>query len=315
MSFDQILGHDRPLRVLHRALATGRVAHAYLFWGPDGVGKERVATALAATLLCADPEALARGGACGACGPCRKVAGGSHPDLHVLAPRGASLPIADVRAFQESLSYQAFERGRKVAIIRDAFRMTREAANALLKTLEEPPAGTHIVLLAHHRNQLLPTLVSRCQSLRFDAIPEDAVRRLLEAGGMDAAAAQTLARSSGGCPGTVWGQDPQAFAAVAEEAGQAWTLLVRARASERLALAARWASDREELPRRLDALERVLVVRMRESGRSGRSDGEALATLGALGRVRGLIEHNVNAELALDAFFLGALDRPWEDHL
>jgi DNA polymerase-3 subunit delta' len=315
MSFEQILGHDRPVRVVRRALATGRVPHAYLFWGPDGVGKERVAAELGAALLCLDTGALSRGEACGACGACRKVAAGSHPDLHLLAPRGASLPISEVRGLQESLSYQAFERGRKVAIIRDAYRLTREAANALLKTLEEPPAGTHIVLLAHHRNQLLPTLVSRCQSLRFDPIPEDAVRRLLEAGGMGEAAAETLARAAGGCPGAVWGQDPEALAAMGEEAAQAWAYLGQGGAADRLAFAARWAADREELPRRLDALERALVARMREAGRDGRSEGGVLSALGALGRVRGLIEHNVNAELALDAFFLGALERPWEDHL
>ncbi len=315
MSFDQILGHERPVQVLRRALVTGRVPHAYLFWGPDGVGKERAARELAAALLCGDPEALSRGEACGVCGACRKALTGSHPDLHLLAPKGASLPIADVRTLQETLSFQAFERGRKVAIIRDAFRMTREAANALLKTLEEPPAGTHLVLLAHHRNQLLPTLVSRCQSLRFDPIPEDAVRRLLEAEGVEAGAAQVLAEVSGGCPGSVWGQAPETFAATGEEADQAWAFRGGASAADRLALAARWAANREELPRRLDALERLLARKMREAGQAGRADADVLAGMGALGQVRGLIDHNVNTELALDAFFLGALDGPWEDHL
>ncbi|MEW6489357.1 MAG: DNA polymerase III subunit delta' [Thermodesulfobacteriota bacterium] len=315
LSFASILGHERPLKVLRRALATGRVPHAYLFWGPDGVGKETVAAAWAQVLLCADPEAVGRAEACGRCGPCRKAAAGSHADLHRVVPGGTSIPIAEVRALQEALAYRSFERGRKVAIIRDAFRMTREASNALLKTLEEPPPGTHIVLLAHHRNQLLPTLVSRCQSLRFDPIPEEDVRRLLEAGGTAAQAAQAMARSAGGCPGAVWGREPEAFEAVEEEAREVWTDWERAPASERFARAARWAADRGELGRRLDALEDLLAARLREGARAGRVDGSAAAALDGLARVRHLVDRNVNVELALDAYFLGALDAPWEEAL
>ena len=167
MPFSSVTGHERPLRVLRRVLASGRVPHAQLFWGPDGVGKERVANDFAEVLLCANGGALASGAACGVCPSCVKCAGGAHPDLHLLVAQKASISVDDVRRLQESLSYQAFERGRKVAIIRDSFRMTREASNALLKTLEEPPSGVYLVLLAHQRNQLLPTLVSRCQALRF----------------------------------------------------------------------------------------------------------------------------------------------------
>ncbi|MHB8763977.1 MAG: DNA polymerase III subunit delta', partial [Deferrisomatales bacterium] len=222
MGFDEVVGHERPIRVLSRALASGRVPHAYLFWGPDGVGKELVARRTAQVLLCADPGALARARACGRCAPCGRVEAGSHPDLHVPVAKGASLSVAEVRTLQETLAYQAFERGRKVVILRQAFRMTREAGNALLKTLEEPPAGTHIVLLAHHRNQLLPTLVSRCQSLRFDPLPQGEVRRLLEARGLDPAAAEALAQVSGGCPGAVWGEEPDAVLALAAEAAEVW---------------------------------------------------------------------------------------------
>jgi DNA polymerase III subunit delta' len=315
MSFEAIVGHDRPLKVLRRALATARVAHAYLFWGPDGVGKETVAREVARALLCADPGALPRAAACGSCPPCRKVASGAHADLHLLAPTGSSIPIAGVRSLQEALGYQAFERGRKVAIIQDSFRLTREASNALLKTVEEPPGGTYLILLAHHRSQLLPTLVSRCQSLRFDPIPEDAVRRLLEAGGTDPGAARILAESAGGCPGAVWGQEPEAFAALEEEARRVWAGWDSASGAERFARASRWAADRGELGRRLDALEHLLAARLREGARRGEAEAGAAAAVAGLARVRSLIDHNVNAELALGALFLGALDLPWEEAL
>ena len=112
------------------------------------MGKELVARGFAQVLLCADGGALSRGASCGVCPSCVKCAGDAHPDLHLLVAQKASISVDDVRRLQETLSYQAFERGRKVAIIRDSFRMTREAANALLKTLEEPPAGVYLVLLA-----------------------------------------------------------------------------------------------------------------------------------------------------------------------
>ncbi|MDW7709092.1 MAG: DNA polymerase III subunit delta' [Deferrisomatales bacterium] len=315
MSFAEILGHDRPLKVLRRALATGRVPHAYLFWGPDGVGKEAVARGTAGVLLCRDPEALPRAAACGACAACRKAASASHADLHLLAPAGASIPIAEVRALQEALGYRSFEGGRKVVIIRDAFRLTREASNALLKTLEEPSDGTHLVLLAHHRNQLLPTLVSRCQSLRFDPIPEDAVRRLLEVGGVEPEAARRMAQGAGGAPGAVWGQEPEALAAVVDEVRQVWSGWESASAAERFGRAAQWSGARGELGRRLDALEHLLTQELRQAARRSEAAAGTAAALGGLAQVRNLVERNVNAELALGAFFLGALDRPWEEVL
>ncbi|MBI5016593.1 MAG: DNA polymerase III subunit delta' [Deltaproteobacteria bacterium] len=303
MSVSSILGHERPLRVLRRALASGRVPQAYLFWGPDGVGKELVAREVARTLLCTD--AGARAEPCGGCPSCRRVAAGEHADLHLVAAAGASVTIQEIRALQETLGYQAFERGRKVAIIRDAFRMTREASNALLKTLEEPPAGTHIVLLAHHRSQLLPTLVSRCQVLRFDPLPEALVRRLLEERGIDAGRAESLVSCSGGCPGAVLAEEPEELAALEDEVSEAWRGLQEMGAAARFALSGRWAGDKDRLGRRLDALERLVRRRVRESALRGGGDG--LGELHGLFAARRLLEQNVNAQLALDALFLGLL--------
>lgn len=313
MAFGDILGHERPLRVLRRTLASGRIPHAYLFWGPDGIGKERVAREVARCLLCADRGAVERAEACGTCGACRRVAAGDHPDLHVRAPAGSSISVAEVRSLQETLSYRAFERGRKVAIIRDAYRLTREAANALLKTLEEPPAGTHIVLLAHHRNQLLPTLVSRCQALRFDPIAVDAVKRLLVDRGVAPSAAQTMAEISGGCPGLVWDEDPEAFAAVEEEVRELAVNWDGLTATDRFAAASRWASEKDRLGARLDGLERVLRQRLREAAAR---DGECAAEVAAmecLVRARRWLDQNVNTQLALDGLFLGLGGRDEED--
>ncbi|MDF1553320.1 MAG: DNA polymerase III subunit delta' [Deferrisomatales bacterium] len=315
MTFSEVSGHQRPLRVLQRVLASGRVPHAQLFWGPEGVGKELVARALARVLLCADPGARDRGEGCGRCGPCAKCDGGSHPDLHLVVAQKASISVDDVRRLQETLAYQAFERGCKVAIIRDAFRLTREAANALLKTLEEPPAGVYLVLLAHHRNQLLPTLVSRCQALRFDPLPEAEVLRLLTERGVEAATAAAMAAVSGGCPGPVLDADPEEFLAADREAGEVVAQWGRQPAGRGFALASGWAADKDRLGTRLDGLERHLRRRAREQAVShpADADGGELDALAGLTTLRYLLERNVNAQLALDALFLGMLGHLWEE--
>ncbi len=315
MSFAAIAGHERPLRVLRRAVRADRVPHAYLFWGPEGVGKETVARELARVLLCADPGALVRAEACGACPACRKVAAGTHADLHLVVAKGASLPVAEVRTLQETLAYQAFERGRKVVILRDSFRLTREAGNALLKTLEEPVAGVHIVLLAQHRNQLLPTLVSRCQSLRFDPLPVADVGRLLRAQGVAAEAADALAAVSGGCPGTVVGEEPEAVLAREAEAREVWSRWGERRVAEGFALTSRWAGEKDRLGGRLDALEVLLRRRALEAAQAGGWDDGTLDALERLARARRLLDQNVNTQLALDTLFLGVAGRDREETL
>ncbi len=310
MPFSDILGHERPLRVLRRTLASGRVPHAYLFWGPDGVGKERVALELARVLLCRDPGALGAAEACGGCPGCRKVGAGSHPDLHLLAPQGARISVAEVRALQESLSFRAFEGGRKVAIIRDGSRLTREAANALLKTLEEPPEGTHIFLLAHHRDQLLPTLVSRCQGVRFDPIPVADVERLLTEQGVEPGLARVLAQASGGRPGAVLGDGAERFAETVREAEDLVGRWGCMSVADRLRTASAWASERELLGPRLDALEQVLGARIRETAGA---DPALLDRQQGVLRVRRWIDQNANVELALDALLLGLAGPDWED--
>jgi DNA polymerase-3 subunit delta' len=314
MGFDDIIGHERPIRVLQKTLATGRVAHAYLFWGPSGVGKEKVAREVARVLLCADPETPQRGAACGRCPACHKVDSQGHPDVHVLVAAGASISVGDVRSLQETLSYQAFERGRRVAIIREAFRMTREASNALLKTLEEPSAGTHIFLLAQHRNQILPTLVSRCQSLRFDPVPEDQVRRLLEARGMEPNTARAAAEISGGCPGAVAGEDVDALIDLEADVAETWQRWESTGVADRFALSSRWSSEKDKLVFRLDSLERCMRQSARARAAEGSMSGTAVDALGALFRVRRLLQQNVNTQLAVDSLFLG-IGAHWEEGL
>ncbi len=304
-AFDHIVGHERPIKVLGRALKTGRTAHAYLLWGPDGIGKELVALATAKLLLCKDEGALKNLTPCDNCPSCQKNDAGYHPDLHLLTPGEKKISVAEVRAFQESLYYQAFERGRKVAIIRDAFNMSREAANALLKTIEEPPKDTFILILAHHRSQLLDTLVSRCQPLRFDLLTDEAVEKLLGGRGVDPSEAKTLAALAGGSPGLALAQDLTLLTELDSEVGEISGKIGNLTPAMRLDLAERWSKDKDSLSVRLDCLERALLKRA--------GDDAALAALERLFVTRELIGRNVNLQLALDLLFGMAGDGDWEE--
>jgi DNA polymerase-3 subunit delta' len=172
-----IRGQAHAIETLHRALAQGRVHHAYLFSGPDGVGKAMAAHALAQALLCQRPVA-GTADACGRCSGCLRAASGEHPDLHVVRRREkddgsleAQLKVEQIRELQQSLTYKAYEGARRIVVLHDAERMNASTANALLKTLEEPGAETHFVLVSSAPNLLLPTILSRCQRVRFGPLP------------------------------------------------------------------------------------------------------------------------------------------------
>ncbi len=207
MSLGDVLYQSHAQRMVQRAISRDRVAHAYVFHGPDGVGKERFAIALAELLLCPDPVDRSIDGAavdavgaaqlrtgCGTCEDCQAVANGEHPDLHlVFRQLGRQHPDPTVRKRKaldigvDVLRHFVMERvvrtpirGRvKVFIIREADRLTVQAQNALLKTLEEPPGATVLMLLVTSLDKLLPTTLSRVQIVRFDALPTDFVRTRL----------------------------------------------------------------------------------------------------------------------------------------
>ncbi len=304
-NFQEIVGHDRPTKVLRRALSSGRIAHAYLFWGPDGIGKELVASKMAQALLCSHPDALDSGSACGQCPSCVKCRAGAHPDLHLVATSDKSISVKDIRQLQQTLAYRAFERGRKVVIIRDTFRITREGVNALLKTVEEPPEGTHLIFLTIHRSQLLDTLVSRCQTLRFDSLAAADVVRILGKQGMQEDVARKMADFSGGSIGVALSFDVDAATEVEQETHQLCRELEQMSVVSRFELAERWSKDKEGLSLRLQCLERHLMKR-------AATQDWALDVSERIERVRNWIDRNANVQLALDALFIGSSEGVWK---
>jgi DNA polymerase-3 subunit delta' len=197
-----ILGQPAALALLQRAIAQDRVAHAYAFVGPSGVGRRLAAVAFAQAALCP-----ARG--CGACATCRRVAAGQFPDCQIIVPtpprdnpKGTpTIRIEQIRELERAAALAPLEGARKVFVVDDAERMTLPTAQALLKTLEEPPPRTLLVLIVANPRALPPTVLSRCQRVRFGPLGEADGARLLEDRGIPPAASALLARLAQGRPG------------------------------------------------------------------------------------------------------------------
>ncbi|WP_417912163.1 DNA polymerase III subunit delta' [Candidatus Electronema sp. TJ] len=200
MPFSQIIGQTKALSLLRRALNGGRLAHGYLFTGPEGVGKSTVARALAAKLLCVQTGG---GPPCGQCPGCRKLAAGSHPDFLLLQPEGAGIKINQIRELKKALTFPPFERGMRAVIIEDAQSMGREAGNSLLKLLEEPPPDNILLLVASDAEPMLETIVSRCQVIPFVPLTDEQTAQVIRQTHPQLAPdeARLLTKLSGGCPG------------------------------------------------------------------------------------------------------------------
>ena len=195
-----IIGYQQIVGELQRTVASDRIAGAYLFVGPMGVGKETVARYFAQLIFCqqdTDPPTV-----CGTCLACRKVGSGNHPDLQFIRPEGSLLKIGQIRALQKQIIYEPFEASRKVYILTDVERMNAEAENCLLKTLEEPPASSVLILLTSNVEALLPTTRSRCQILQFHPIPtQELAEILIDRFSVAPEQATTLAIAAGGAIG------------------------------------------------------------------------------------------------------------------
>jgi DNA polymerase-3 subunit delta' len=187
MTFRAILGQEMAIGQLKGAVIHNRVNHAYLFVGPQGAGKILAAKAMAKALNCAT---RLQGDACDRCPSCRKNNGGNHPQVHFLGPSGNSIKISQVRDLQERIKYKHFD-GPYQAVIIDLFdTITPQAANSILKVLEEPPAETVFILIAGQTSGILPTILSRCQAIRFNRLTPPIIEKILLGRGVEASRAK-----------------------------------------------------------------------------------------------------------------------------
>ena len=223
-----VVGHDAAVARLRRAAAEDRPASAYLLTGAAGVGKRTLADAFAARLLCASP---ADGDACGTCAQCTRIAAGTHPDLRIVAREEdrRDVRIEQARELTRWLALRPMMATRKLAIVDDADRLNEHGQNALLKTLEEPPGSAVVLLVATRASQLLPTVRSRCQHVRLDALAPDALAAFLAVRGVAADALPVIVARAAGAPGRALAlvDDPEAEtrALVLDHLGRLATLL------------------------------------------------------------------------------------------
>ena len=189
--FSDIIGQEMAVSLLTRALEQGP-SHAYLFSGPPGVGKTEAAVAFAAGLACPD-------GGCGSCATCRRVQEGLHPDIEIVAPEGNFIRKDEITDINLHAAYRPYEAKAKVYIFLEADSFNTEAANAFLKTLEEPPGHVHFILVTDRPERLLPTIASRCQMVSFSSVASPAIAEDLSGRlGLRRPEAELLARVAGG---------------------------------------------------------------------------------------------------------------------
>jgi DNA polymerase-3 subunit delta' len=319
MPFRQIAGNRHLLELIGRAASRGTLPPSLIFAGPEGVGKRMAAVALAQLMNCLEPGKFDGLDACGACVSCKRIARRVHADILMIEPGDTgAIKIDQVREAIERSAYKPFEGRRRVVILNDAEALNAEAQNALLKTLEEPPAASTFIIVTSRPDMLLPTVLSRCQRLRFGRLSPGEVADVLmrdhEYVKNDAHAAASLADGSIGRAlegGTDEFVDAREAATELLEAvattSDPWRRLGGAKT---LAGAARGGSDREELARRLYALSSII----RDLGvLLSRADERCLANADLRARLERLLR-SFDGERALRAFSaidraLAALDR------
>ena len=319
-SFNEIIGHRQAVTTLQNALQRGKVAHAYLFYGPEGAGKTTLARIFAMAYLCG----VKADDACGECADCRRFLQGNFPDYHEIEGNGGSIKIDQVREIQREAQYTSYAGKGRVYLLRKAENLTTEAANCILKVLEEPPAGTIFILTADNPYRLLPTILSRCQQIPLRRVsPEIITGELVKRWQRSPGDARVAAMFSDGLPG-------KAISAASGEAGQAMReyvldLLQRVRkgdVTELFAIAEEMEKSKEQTGLVLDlitlwyrdqlvwitthSLEMVINSDLLDELQKGEQMGKEriMFAIGELSRARRLLAGNANLRLVLEVLLL-----------
>ena len=344
--FSTLIGNDDVKESLRHLLESGRVPGSLLFTGEEGIGKKLFALELAKAMNCRNRVSVE---ACDECSSCKRISRSTfppfgkdeddkerliwseHADVAMARPYKNIIRVKVMRELEREANFRPFEGAARIFIVEDADTMNDQAANALLKTLEEPPPTSHLILTTSNPTALLPTIRSRCQSIRFAPIPREAIETfLVEEKKFPTADAALLSRTAGGSLGRALGTDIDTYRERRDSMLEVLTALVltgdRAqllRAAEALAA----PKDRDEYERRLDALEGL--IRDAWALRLGRPDetivnGDLLKKLKSVAaelkseqagswlkqieELRGALEVNLNRKIASDALLLTMAD-------
>jgi DNA polymerase III subunit delta' len=243
-----LIGHHWAVDLLHHDLASGHLAHSYLITGADGIGKRTLALQFASALNC--QAVVEPGDFCGTCRSCRLFLRQQHVDLSLLQPETASgtITVDAVRTLLHALTLKPLEARYRIALMQNIDRANNNASNALLKTIEEPPPSSILILTAETATSLLPTVISRCRIIALRPVGEQEIlRALMDRKGLSADRALPLARRAGGRPGWAFSQleDSHADETRQEWFGM-WQSLFRQSRKERMDVAQEVAADRNQ---------------------------------------------------------------------
>jgi len=305
MKFSDITGQETIIEVLKRAIRDDRCSSAYLFAGPDGVGKKMTALAFARVLNCTG-RGKGSADACGECVSCRKISANNHPDVRIIgvAEDKKEISIEQIRDLERDVSYKPLEALKKVYIIEDANALNMAAANCLLKTLEEPPLNVVLILIASNIHGILATIRSRCQIFRFRTIPARAIQKFLrERCDQQEDKAEAIARLACGRLGEAVKYASSGIESVMEQVRRAMDMMNNYEGSQdyeaMFDLCVEINRDRESVAGFLDCLAMCLRHDFVKSPRKETRD-----RISAVLRTRDMVSRNVNPELALNGMFL-----------
>lgn len=339
--FDQLIGNDSVKKILRRLLAQKRVPNALLFAGAGGVGKKRFALELAKAFVCQNPK---NAEACDVCANCRRadnfafpktddrdafkrVIFSEHPDIGLVAPYNKNILVDAIRELETEANFRPFEAPARFFVVDEADKMNDSASNALLKTLEEPPAASYIFLISARPDALLPTIRSRCQTLRFAPIDAGEIENYLSKNKKFAAAdAALLAKLSDGSLGQAQKTDLEKFRRSRDAMLKVLeSVLIKENRSELLRIAEEMndAKNKDDFEVRLDILQTLIhdvwATRNRADAKitinvdlatdlkrfAERADSPRLAAwLAEIETLRARLAVNLNRKIALDALFM-----------
>lgn len=316
-----VVGHTAHRQELTQLAAQSKLPHTLLFTGPSGIGKKRVAQELAARLLCQDPSAIKENsnGGCGNCNACHTFASGNHPDYYLVdcadKETGAT---ARVRELLFSLNLKSFSSGSRVVIFDNAESLQVQAANALLKTFEEPRPNTYLILISASRSKLPPTLVSRCQLWFFDRLSSVELTQVIKATPelaeyleQQEANVQTTLELADGSVDNVrmifenidWWSKTQ----------QALTQIISGDYATALELAKELGQSKDTLRPRLGLIRAFIRQEMRHNSVSKNGLKYSLTLSNLIEADRLIFERNIGAGYVLLSAFFPLLSRPAED--
>ena len=312
-----ILGHERQIEYFNNVLKHGRLAHAYLLYGPEHVGKFMIAKEFAKALYC-EKSAEQIDVSCGVCSACRQIEAGEHPSVIVLDRETTlvskkdirkEIPIEDIREVKRRFSFAARPDETRVVIINGAEYLSSEAANAFLKLLEEPGARTLCLLISHDRDSLLPTIISRTQGIRFSLVADSVLKPFLSRSGSEQSVQNDILRFAAGRPGvavqlvgdTVLLKEECAFSIGIER-------MIKAGIPQAFVWSEKVAGDEELRKKTITYIVEALRAQLFESGRDAQERASLLKRMKEIDRVATICATtNVNPRLALDMIFIASV--------